>query len=217
MKARDGEGGSEADLAKPGRTLGHRLRAATGNGFLNRLGHQPGDRCCRHHHPTPTHAHPSTHTHTPGLQAGHALHSSWARCAGSAVSPAPCGPWGVAAHQPAESLRRAGTLLPPPPPTAPARCPAPRDYSASPAAPTPSSQQCGDKAAHTHTGATRVHTRPHTRTPGESHWRSHGDTHTHTHRHRLQPQAKPLAHTLIQMCTHSATYSDTPSNRHIHE
>lgn len=93
-------------------------------------------------------------------------------------------------------------------PTSPASAglratPAPR-----PPPPPPSSRQCGDKAEHTHTGATRVHTRPHTRAHthkhGESHWRAHSEIHTHTHtRHRLQPQAKPLvqAHTLIQMYT----------------
>lgn len=134
-----------------------------------------------------THAHACPpHPHTLGLQAGHALHSRLAQSAGSAGSPAPSGPWGVAAHLPAETLRPAGTLSPPPPPTALTRCPAPRDYSASAAAPTPSSRQCGDKAAHTHTGATRVHTRPHTRTHGESHWRSHGDTRTRAH---TPPQA----------------------------
>lgn len=166
-------------------------------------------------HPTPTlaHTHSFTPNHPPHPSQAHTRESGRPRPPlqlslepGSAVSRALSSTPGVAAHLPAGSLHSArmppSRLTPTSPASAGLRAtPAPR-----PPPPPPSSRQCGDKAEHTHTGATRVHTRPHTRAHthkhGESHWRAHSETHTHT-RHRLQPQAKPLVqtHTLIQMYT----------------
>ncbi|XP_068380832.1 uncharacterized protein [Eschrichtius robustus] len=122
--------------------------------------------------PSPTHTHPGSRQDTPSAPAG------------PSVSPAPSGARGVAAHLPARSLGPAGTLPPPPPPSAPARCPVPGDRSASAAAPTPSSRLCGDKAAHTHTGATRgyagAHPPSHAHTRGLTHTPGDVDPDTHT-------------------------------------
>ena len=233
-----GEGGSVADPIRPRRTLGHCPQAATGNGSLNRLGHQPEDRCCCHHPPhthrhahtpTPPHTHTHTHTHTRAHTQTHTQASGrtrpplqLARVRGLRRQPRSFWPLGCG-RPPAGRESPPGGDTP-----AAAATHRPGQVAGSrglervgrrPPHLLPAVRR--QSRAHAHGGYAGAHPPSHAHTRGVTLalTRRHTHTHTHTpttHSHWVQPQARPLAHTLIQMYTHSATYWDTPSNRHIH-